>query len=551
MCGIISLIFKKNFNDKLNNDKYLNEKYKSYLLKSLDQLVRRGADGFGMSINNECSYFQTKDELREYIEEHLLETIQKVTSDFVTIYIHVLHAIQGRVLQPIYNEENNSTLVFNGEIYNYKYLNKELSISTNNDSSTLIQYLNSFDITSLHRNFETIVNKLDADFAFVYEREKEVYVCRDYLGIKPLWYEFDREEQYLMISSERKVLSQKSLELDPRTYLHFNIENFDLIISTRSLRYNIKTQDSKNNEGVESEIEYEVAKKEVFLKLNKAVGKRTSFSNTKKIGILFSGGVDSTVLALLLQKHNIEFTCYNAELVSQSLERAEDSVYSEEIAQGYNLDLIVEKISQNELEELILKTISIIESSDYIKVSVALPFLAACERAKEDGVEIMFSGLGSEEIFAGYRRHRQVDNINQECLHGLHLLHTRDLYRDDVITMSQTQELRVPFLDDDLIKYSLPLPPTFKVDVEKIQSIKSDVYKKPYLNTSVRSKIILRDIAIEYLNLEEKYANRQKKAAQYGSKFDKGIVRLAKDRDLTKQEYLNVLVKENNLYVFD
>lgn len=551
MCGIIALIFKNSSNNDFDNKINFYEKYRLYLLKSLDQLSRRGSDGFGMSINNKCLYFQTKDELKKYTQNNFFKEFENIKEDYIIVYIHILHAIQGRVLQPIYSESKNSTLVFNGEIYNYKDINKELSISTHNDSSTLIEYLNSFDSIFLCNNFENIVNRLDADFAFIYQRNKKVYLCRDYLGVKPLWYEFNKEEQYLMISSERKILSKKSLEINPRTYAYFDIENFDLTIKKRIQTYNLEIQNPNINLKEVYEVEYEVAKKEVFSRLNKAVEKRTTFSNKKKTGLLFSGGVDSTVLALLLKKHEVDFVCYNAELDSDSLQRAEDSIYSEEIAQVYKLNLIIEKISQDELEALIIETILIIESSDYIKVSVALPFLAACKRAREDGVDIIFSGLGSEEIFAGYRRHRQVDNVNLECLNGLNLLHFRDLYRDDVISMSQTQELRVPFLDNDLIKYCLSLSPKFKLDVEQIKRIENDVYKKPHLNTKIRSKIILRDIAIDYLKLDKRFANRQKKAAQYGSKFDKGINRLAKNKEMSKQEYLDYLVECNDLYVFD
>jgi asparagine synthase (glutamine-hydrolysing) len=277
--------------------------------------------------------------------------------------------------------------------------------------------------------------------------------------------------------------------------------------------------------------------------LQRAVKKRLPSTNSKKIGLLFSGGVDSTIIALLLKRLGVEFTCYSAELISPQLEEAEDAQFSRSIANEYDLNLEFSTISIDELEELIIETMQIIETSDYIKVSVALPFLASCKLASTDSVDIMFSGLGSEEIFAGYRRHKQVENVNLECVKGLYSLHERDLYRDDVITMSQLQELRVPFLDKDLIAYCLQIPPQYKLDLKKIEEIKEDVYKHPYLNSLVRSKIILRDIGMNYLQLQEHFANRQKKAAQYGSKFDKGILRLAKNKGVSKQEYLNLLYK--------
>jgi len=55
---------------------------------------------------------------------------------------------------------------------------------------------------------------------------------------------------------------------------------------------------------------------------------------------------------------------------------------------------------------------------------------------KKDKCDIVLSGLGSEEIFAGYQRHKEALNINKECLHGLRMMYERDLYRDDVVTMN-------------------------------------------------------------------------------------------------------------------
>jgi len=162
----------------------------------------------------------------------------------------------------------------------------------------------------------------------------------------------------------------------------------------------------------------------------------------------------------------------------------------------------------------------IIEDTDYIKTSVALPFLASVEEAKKDNINILFSGLGSEEIFAGYRRHKKAQNVNKECLEGLKILFQRDLYRDDCITMSKTIEMRLPFLDKELIEYALNIPIKYKLN----------------LNEN-RSKIILREIALD-MGLDKKYSERQKKAAQYGSKFDKGLLRLAKDKGLSKLDLL-------------
>jgi len=80
------------------------------------------------------------------------------------------------------------------------------------------------------------------------------------------------------------------------------------------------------------------------------------------------------------------------------------------------------------------------------------------------------------------------------------------------------------FLDKNLVEYCLRIPDKYKLSSDKL-----------------RSKIILREIAYE-IGLAEKYAERPKQAAQYGSKFDKGLMRLAKDKGLSKQEYVKGLL---------
>ena len=89
--------------------------------------------------------------------------------------------------------------------------------------------------------------------------------------------------------------------------------------------------------------------------------------------------------------------------------------------------------------------------------------LSELEKSKEDGCKVIFSGLGSEEIFAGYDRHKLSHDINKECLYGLIKIYERDLYRDDVITMYSNLELRLPFLDKKLVSYALNISPKLKI----------------------------------------------------------------------------------------
>jgi asparagine synthase (glutamine-hydrolysing) len=476
MCGIIGFI---NFENSVRET-----------LKSMKNISYRGKDGNGILIGKKIYTANSIDELRE-----------KTTNFNSNISIgHNLHSIVSKVFQPI---KKKGILVSNCEIYNWEELKKMHKLNSNNDAELLLDLIEK-------TGMEKTLNKILGAFAFAYLHENKIILARDILGEKPLYY--SHKNGKFCFASEKKAIEKFSpKELNPREILEYDIESDVLKIKKIKLYYPEK----------ETKESYKIIKEKTEKLLLDAIKRQVP--KDQKIGILFSGGIDSTFIAFALKKLKIPFTCYTAKVEGGNILEAEDLIYAKEIAQEYDFDLKIAVTNTDELLKYTKKVISLIEDRDYIKVSVALPFFIACERAKKDNVKVMFSGLGSEEIFAGYRRHKKVEDPNLECYNGLLTLHSRDLYRDDVITMANNQELRLPYLDMDLIKYALSIPVKYKLSDDKI-----------------RSKIVLRDIA-KGMGLNEKYCERQKKAAQYGSKFDKGLLRLAKDANLSKQEFLDSL----------
>ncbi len=242
----------------------------------------------------------------------------------------------------------------------------------------------------------------------------------------------------------------------------------------------------------------------------------------EKFGILFSGGVDSTLIAQVCKKNKANFVCYTSALEEKGLKQAEDLTYAKKAAKKLNLKLKIKTLTLNETEKYIKKVLKILKKPDVVKVGIALPFYIAFEMAKKDKIKVMFSGLGSEELFAGYERHLKAKNINKECFKGLLNMYERDLSRDLAIAKAQNIELKVPYLDEKVIDYSLRIPAEFKLSVNQ-------------------NKLILREVA-EQLGLKE-FAWRKKRAAQYGSKFDRAIEKLAKRNGFKyKKDYLNSLL---------
>lgn len=242
----------------------------------------------------------------------------------------------------------------------------------------------------------------------------------------------------------------------------------------------------------------------------------------EKFGILFSGGVDSTLIAQVCKKEKKEFICYTSALEEKGLKKAEDLTYAKKAAKKLNLKLKIKTINLDETERYIKKILDILKEPNVVKVGVALPFYIAFEMARRDKIRIILSGLGSEEIFAGYERHLKARDINKECFNGLLNMYERDITRDLAIAKAQKIGLRVPYLKKELVSYALRIPAEFKLSVNQ-------------------NKLILREVA-EQLGLKE-FAWRKKRAAQYGSRFDKAIEKLAKRNGFKyKHEYLRSLL---------
>ncbi|MAH33463.1 hypothetical protein CL615_03645 [archaeon] len=271
----------------------------------------------------------------------------------------------------------------------------------------------------------------------------------------------------------------------------------------------------------------ERAKRKLKESIEIAIKKRTE--NTGKFGVLFSGGVDSTFIAYMCKKLNLNFTCFTI-----GIENSQDIEYAKKIAEIYDFDLKYKTLLLDEFENILKDTVKILKSSEIVWASVGSVENAVLKLAIENNVTTLLTGLGTEELFAGYQRHDEAlmkngtDNfdfeaLHKECWNGLKNMWHRDLLRVYKITKHLGIDIRTPFLDLDVIKTAMNAHPMFKLD-------KND------------KKIILREIA-EDMGLDKEFAYRKKKAAQYGSNFVKGIDKLAKKHGFnTKKEYLQRLL---------
>ncbi len=445
---------------------------------------------------------------------------------------HVLHSIVGELEQPV---GNNSVLSANCEIYNWKEINQKYGWKPQNDAETLLNLLDEKGVKGLE--------EVDGIYAFAWIKEGEIILARDLIGVNPIWY----SEDPFVFASEKQALEKQGLEareLHPRQILKYDIENAEISFEQPEFfeidvpKNSASSSENQKPRGVfsdEEEKEMEGAAEEIKDKFLEAVEKRVPEGD---VGLLFSGGVDSTLIAAALQELGKDFTAYTSGIQHGNVNAPRDMDWAEEVAEDMDIELEAYEADLKEVEKELPKIIDWISSTSVVKNGVALPFHFALRRnsdrvsgspedlrSSKHGEKVVFSGLGSEQLYAGY--HRQQGYLNKECLSGLRRIFEVDLYRDNVVSFRNSYEIRLPFLDHELIEHALTIPEEYKV---------KDDYRKYVLRK-----------AAEKLGVPERVAWRGKTAAQYGSNFDKAISRLAKDNGFDhKQSYLNSFREEPN-----
>ncbi len=250
-------------------------------------------------------------------------------------------------------------------------------------------------------------------------------------------------------------------------------------------------------------------------------------------GICFSGGLDSSYIAALCKRFKANFTCYTVGFQDGDFKDPEDIIQARLVAKHLKLrdDEFKEKIfTVKEMEPIIAKTIQILKqgSEQYhtdivnvVTVGVGAVEVAAHSISRHE--KIFFSGLGSEELYAGYERHK-LNPTNAECTDGLFKMYARDLLRDTAIPQALGFAFTTPFLDEELMRYSLRIPIQYKINANG-------------------SKMILRKAAEPLLGT---FSERPKRAAQYGSSFDRALLKLARiHKQDGKSGYIKKILEQN------
>jgi asparagine synthase (glutamine-hydrolysing) len=495
--------------------------------------------------------------------------------------------------------QNRYVIVFNGEIYNFQeikelLLQKGIKFKSNSDTEVLVAMFSIYG--------KKMLSKINGIFAFaIWDKHlKKLFLARDYMGVKPLYYIHDKKKfvfsseikgilkiisspikanlssvfKHLtfMWSTEQETAFSQIYKLNPGESIEIDIKKKITINKWHKESFNKINKQKLNNIDLVSE---------VSLKIENAVKKQ--LVSDVDVGILLSGGVDSSLISSIALKNNPNisaFTIFFPE--GNEEEMSEDYEYAKLFAKKNSIKLNKINFSYKNIESDIEKIIYHLDEP--VSDLAALNLFYISKLAKDNNHKVLMSGAGADDIFTGYRRHRafylkekigflhepamkflnlskpvlkkiisnsnyrrisklininydQITNnlsnyfvwtsfddllklinndykksINKENIHDdfshylknlpPHLsnldkmllieqrffLTEHNLDYVDKMSMANGVEVRVPFLDIDLVNYVNSLPETFKIDFFNNKKLLKKISKKYLPNEIIKRK---------------------------------------------------------------
>ena len=447
----------------------------------------------------------------------------------------------------------NYVIVFNGIIYNYKDIRQKLIakghvFKSTGDTEVVIRSYIEYE--------DKCVDHFDGVFSFcIYNlTKKNVFLARDRIGIKPLYYSIDNS-QLVFSSSMKGILSSKGkIEINPIA-LNYQFTIHSMVPAPHTIIDGIKKLEPGHTLNVTKSGESHLHKyfdiNNIELKkysddeiinnidtlLNNAVEKRLNIADVP-VGILLSGGLDSSLITAISKKYKEELNTYSIGFNTINNEIGNEFYYSDLVADDFKTSHNKYNISNDDLYHNLDTVISNMSEPMVSQDSSAF-FLLAKNVSLSN--KVVLSGQGADEVFGGYFWYEQImkdqGRNDTEILSKYYFDRTFDNYcnainkkyistnnvfneinnkfkemdqdlpvldkvlrlelstliiddpvkRVDNMTMSHALEARVPFLDIDLIKFMLSVKSKNKINKT------NKYYLKKLSEKYLKNEVIYRD----------------------------------------------------------
>ena len=478
----------------------------------------------------------------QYVSEQritsMLFELERRGPDDVGVYINKQVGLGHRRLaiidlssashQPMHNASKSLSIVFNGTIYNYPQLRKQLQAQG-------VQFSSSGDTEVILKAYEVwgeaCVEKLIGMFAFAIwdARIEKLFIARDRLGIKPLYYSVTNNAFYFA-SNTQALLSTREIDtsIDVEALQHqFTLHA--VVPAPRTILKGIRKLPPAHfmwvdKQGIAEPKSYwqlsarrvaDLSEEEwieqIQQALQLAVDRRLEIADVP-VGVLLSGGLDSSLLVGLLAQRHGTVNTYSVGFEDQPEERGHEFEYSDAVVERFATHHQRFHIENDQVLKRLPEAIRCMPEPMVAQDAVAFYLLA--EQVSKD-IKVVQSGQGADEVFAGYfwypKMHQasgsyiqrfasfyfdrdfaeyaqtvnqslvQHDYTSQLVGNALNssnsetfidavlqfdvttLIVDDPVKRVDSMTMAWGLEARVPFLDHELVELAMQMPPEMKL----------------------------------------------------------------------------------------
>lgn len=447
--------------------------------------------------------------------------------------------------KPGFDDSGNLSVLYDGNLYNSANLrsssSSEQKLANGSAADIVAHLLAERYVDNLVQAVKQVSPMLHGEHCLAASDGKQVVLMRDFAGRRPVFYAENNE--VVAFASRKTALWEIGMRnvkpLRAGTLAAFG-KNGTVLDEAYPL--------SKMNIQVTIDDPVEAADSYCAL-LKAAVEKR--LANVRRVAALVSGGVDSCLIAKLVADacamKGIEVTTYTA-----GIEGSTDIDYARRFAQELGLKHKVRTLGQDEIELYIPRVAIAVEERDLVQIEAGIGVYAAVEMASRDGLKVIFSGQGPDELWGGYTWYPRViakdgyERLLQNMWGDLDRADVETFDRENRIAMAHGVEKVFPYADMEVVKLAMSVSPHLK-----ITSAEDKVGKRPHREAAKR------------LGLSAEYADRSKDAAQHGTGihgtldaiarkngFTPGLVeRAGYDSDEVSQEKLASSTRYGYLYV--
>ena len=412
-----------------------------------------------------------------------------VYQDEGTILIHERLAIVDPAggSQPLRSEDGGLVLAVNGEIYNHRELEQQLSTPYAFQTGSDCEVINALYAAGGSGGGDDIgawLNALNGIFAFaLWDRPRQRYViARDPIGVCPLYWGHDADGR-LCVASEMKALADTCADVAQFPPGHY----FDSSSGELVRYYVTPWREYAVTQGVE------VAKQALREAFERAVHRQ--LMTDVPYGVLLSGGLDSSLVAAVAARYarrrvedddRVEAWWPRLHSFAIGLEGAPDLAAAEVAAAAlgtvhHGFTYTFEE-GLDALPEVIRHT----ETYDVTTIRASTPMFLLARRIKAMGVKMVLSGEGSDEVFGGYLYFHKAPNareFHEETIRKLDALHNYDCLRANKSMMAWGVEPRVPFLDREFLDVAMRMDARFKmagVDAQGARRVEKAILREAF-----------------------------------------------------------------------